>query len=88
MRSRRCGRCWKSFESNVQASQHEEAAACDEKALPDFERLMAIQDEPLVQRSQAALSEEDTWWAIFQRLIPDVAERDISALKLEYSPCT
>ncbi|KAM5343705.1 hypothetical protein ACJ41O_012242 [Fusarium nematophilum] len=63
-----------------------EAADCIEKTLPDFERLMDVEDEPAILMSQARVSEENAWWAIFQRLIPGMAARDIESLKLEYSP--
>ncbi|KAM5386556.1 hypothetical protein ACJZ2D_000519 [Fusarium nematophilum] len=66
--------------------QHQEAADCIEKTLPDFERLMDVEDEPAILMSQARVSEENAWWAIFQRLIPGMAARDIESLKLEYSP--
>jgi hypothetical protein len=80
-------RCWKSFVNADKATEHQEESGCEEKPLPDFERLMRPEDELFVQQTQSIASEEDAWWALFQRLIPGMAGRDVDALKLEYSPC-
>lgn len=87
MKSRRCRRCWKSFEHSRLAREHEDTVDCGQKSLPDFERLMSIDDEQVIVLPTDHGSEEDAWWAIFQRLIPGMAERSIDLLKLQYSPC-
>jgi hypothetical protein len=48
---------------------------------------MSLDDEQAIVLPTDHGSEEDAWWAIFQRLIPGMAERSIDFLKLQYSPC-
>jgi len=47
---------------------------------------MGVQHEVLVDKANGAFP-EDTWWALFQMLIPGMHTRPTEELKAEYSPC-
>jgi hypothetical protein len=88
MLSKRCQRCWISFDTKRQASEHGDEAGCKEKEMPDGERLMsAAQETELETFCGPRLSEEDIWWRIFCQLIPGMKDCCLELLQKQYCPC-
>jgi len=43
--------------------------------------------EKETEKPCGAMSEEDTWWKLFQLLIPGMEVWDLPSLKKQYYPC-
>ncbi|KAI1810953.1 hypothetical protein GGS20DRAFT_589018 [Poronia punctata] len=88
MASSRCQRCWISFDSRRKLESHlGHPVQCGIKERPANEVFMSEEHEKEINKfSLAGLSEEETWWAWFQLLIPEMRDRDLASLRLEYWP--
>ncbi|KAH6986312.1 hypothetical protein BKA56DRAFT_580224 [Ilyonectria sp. MPI-CAGE-AT-0026] len=87
MLSYRCQRCWRSFESKRKLSSHEKQRdPCATREMPGAERFMSAENETELERVCSSGSDEETWWNLFQLLIPGMQERDLDSLKTEFWP--
>ncbi|KAK0708881.1 hypothetical protein B0T21DRAFT_377154 [Apiosordaria backusii] len=85
MVSRRCPRCWISFESKEKENQHRQPLQCMEKPKPTEGRFMAAHHEGMVSTlALSAANPEQTWWQLFQILIPGMQEQSLDILKKCY----
>lgn len=55
--------------------------------MPGAERFMSAENETELERVCSSGSDEETWWNLFQLLIPGMQERDLDTLKTEFWPC-
>jgi hypothetical protein len=85
MLSYRRQQCWISFDAKRKAMDHSADAACNARPMPQ-ERVMSLEQEEEIERCSMN-SEEDTWWWLFQQLIPGMRECSLDQLKQRYSPC-
>ncbi|KAJ2996361.1 hypothetical protein NUW58_g997 [Xylaria curta] len=88
MMSYRCQKCWKSFDSRRKADVHQEQQSqCGNKQKPWNEVFMSEDDEIELSRlSHTGGNEEDTWWNWFKLLIPNMRNREVAFLRVEYYP--
>ncbi|UPK91204.1 hypothetical protein LCI18_002139 [Fusarium solani-melongenae] len=84
MLSYRCQRCWKQFNARHRAQEHQQSG-CVQNEFPRYEQFMSLEQEMEVERC-GGMTAEDTWWALFQFLIPGMDQEDISQLKDRYFP--
>ncbi|RFU24657.1 hypothetical protein B7463_g11680, partial [Scytalidium lignicola] len=82
----RCKRCWSSFDTKEEASEHEQLASCTAKDQPQNEYFMSSQDELVVKSVCTCPDEVDMWWHFFQILIPGMRDRDVESLRALYFP--
>ncbi|KAH7148317.1 hypothetical protein EDB81DRAFT_758747 [Dactylonectria macrodidyma] len=54
--------------------------------MPSTERFMSAEHEAQLERLTCSGSDEETWWSLFQRLIPGMQERELNSLKNEFFP--
>lgn len=88
MKSYRCKRCWRSFDSKHKVEDHQEQQyPCEPKAMPTNERFMSDDHEAELEKGRQSKSEDEAWWDIFRLLIPGMQRRDIGSLMREYWPC-
>ncbi|KAF4984207.1 hypothetical protein FZEAL_547 [Fusarium zealandicum] len=82
-----CTSCWRSFDSKAKVKAHNERAeSCEARAMPATEPLMRPRDETNLEEICYSRSAEETWWTIFQLLIPDMQSQTLDSLKAQYSP--
>ncbi|KAH7149078.1 hypothetical protein B0J13DRAFT_550625 [Dactylonectria estremocensis] len=87
MLSYRCQHCWRSFESKLKLASHgKQREPCEAREMPSTERFMSAEHETELERLTCSGSDEETWWSLFQRLIPGMQERELSSLKAEFFP--
>ncbi|KAK3368353.1 hypothetical protein B0H63DRAFT_75332 [Podospora didyma] len=85
MLSSRCQRCWISFDDKNKLTQHIQQESCHLRPQPETDRLMTRDNMIRVEETRRSTS-EDTWWDLFQALIPGMNTRSVSSLKTQYSP--
>ncbi|KAI1875803.1 uncharacterized protein JN550_002089 [Neoarthrinium moseri] len=87
MLSYRCQRCWRSFDTRGDVSNHAtQQPPCDARPKGWEERFMNIDQEGEVERIGRNMSEQDAWWSLFSLLVPGMQNRDLPSLMTQYSP--
>ncbi|KAI1078187.1 hypothetical protein F5B20DRAFT_548377 [Whalleya microplaca] len=87
VRSFRCERCWRSFDSRSNRWDHEtQQPPCDIREILWDERFMTDEQESEMEKPCRSKSEQDMWWNLFRLLIPAIQDRDMVSLSMEYSP--
>ncbi|KPM45157.1 hypothetical protein AK830_g1409 [Neonectria ditissima] len=87
MRSFRCSKCWRSFETRDKVDAHgQQEQPCEAREMPAAERFMLSENETIVQRLGCLGTAEETWWKLFQLLFPDMQNWSIESLKSQYWP--
>ncbi|KAK0738150.1 hypothetical protein B0T18DRAFT_239901 [Schizothecium vesticola] len=69
MMSVRCQACWRSFAAKLKRQEYVQSGKCSKKLKPGNERFMDPLHESEVEEPCGART-EDTWWKLFQLLIP------------------
>ncbi|KAJ2896851.1 hypothetical protein MKZ38_005150 [Zalerion maritima] len=76
--SHRCQRCWISFDTTDQASQHQSREQCEILDQPEYEIFMSSdQEETVRQRTPKFASDLDVWWQLFGLLLPELEGSDV-----------
>ncbi|KAK4200924.1 hypothetical protein QBC40DRAFT_325528 [Triangularia verruculosa] len=84
-RLKRCPRCWICFDSREKENQHRRILRCTEKARPRQGQFMAVDLEGMVNTWNVnAANPEQSWWEIFQLIVPGMQQQDLSELKRRY----
>ncbi|UPL02528.1 hypothetical protein LCI18_013462 [Fusarium solani-melongenae] len=87
MMSYRCIRCWRSFETRDRSEAHsKQVGSCEAREMLTAERFMGPNQETDLEKVSGAGCEEETWWEIFQLVIPDMQNRTRESLKSQYWP--
>ncbi|KAK6846031.1 hypothetical protein PG987_001219 [Apiospora arundinis] len=87
MPSVRCKRCWRSFDTMQQRTDHETMQPlCDARKCFPAESMMSESQEGGFESLRMTGPEESSWWRMFQFLIPGMDGLDIASLKLNYWP--
>ncbi|KAI8724143.1 hypothetical protein NCS52_00272000 [Fusarium sp. LHS14.1] len=87
MISYRCIRCWRSFETRDKSDAHsKQAGSCEAREMLTTERFMGPSQETDLEKASGSGCEEETWWEIFQLLIPGMQNRTRESLRSQYWP--
>ena len=83
----RCKRCWASFDSQLQLTEHSQKRICESREKPLNERFMDGPCEQELERSFRKMADADVWWALFKLLVKEIQSIDDITLRCVYSPC-
>jgi hypothetical protein len=87
MLSFRCQTCWRSFDNKTKLADHTQSTFCPKRPRLESERFMQVEHESEVEKPCGSISEEETWWGLFQLLIPGMDTQSTAWIKSQYYPC-
>lgn len=88
MRSFRCSKCWRSFETRDKVNGHiKQQEPCEAREMSPNERFMLSDHEASLEKLGSSDCPEETWWKLFQLLVPDIQSWTLESLKSRYWPC-
>ncbi|KAH7009632.1 hypothetical protein EDB80DRAFT_713609 [Ilyonectria destructans] len=87
MRSFRCSKCWRSFETRDKVNGHiKQQEPCEAREMSPNERFMLSEHEASLEKLGSSACPEETWWKLFQLLVPDIQSWTLESLKSRYWP--